>query len=209
MKQFSPRDIPNEAAQASEANMKLIYSGKTKEFTPELEEKITVKLAKLGRLAEIRGEREIHLIHRAERHLHRVEITMNFYDHALVGEGADADLPNAVTAAIDKLEKQLLKQRERWRDTHRDAKEVRSTKENWEAGTSAEPSSNGAAPGRGPDFKPRIFRVNYSEDRKPMTLAEAMLEIDGTDYVVFRNSDRNCLSVLVKRRDGHFDLIES
>jgi hypothetical protein len=43
-----------------------------------------------------------------------------------------------------------------------------------------------------------------------MTLEEAMLEIerDG-DYVVYRDSSRNCLSVLVRRADGNFDLIES
>ena len=188
-----------------EANMKLIYSGKTKDFTPELEEKIAVKLTKLSRLAEIRGEREIHLIHKSERHLHRVEITMNFYDHALIGEGSDSDIGTSATQAIEKLEKQLLKLRERWRDTHRDAKEVRQTKENWDGSTAsaaAQPAANGTG-------KPKIFRVNYNEGRKPMTIEEAMLEIDGTDYVVFRNSDRNCLSVLVKRPDGHFDLIES
>jgi putative sigma-54 modulation protein len=191
-----------------EAKMKLIYSGKTKDFTPELEEKITVKLAKLSRLSESRGEREIHLIHKTERHLHRVEITMNFYDHALVGEGSDADVSACAMQAIDKLEKQLLKQRERWRDTHRDAKEVRQTKENWDESAPAVSALNGIQPANG-IARPKIFRVNYNEDRKPMTLDEAMLEIDGTDYVVFRNSDRNCLSVLVKRPDGNFDLIES
>lgn len=188
--------------------MKLIYSGKTKEFTPELEEKITIKLAKLSRLVESRGEREIHLIHKTERRLHRIEITMNFYDHALVGEGSDADLPTSALQAIEKLEKQLLKQRERWRDTHRDAKEVRQSKENWDSEGVPSSGANGIAPAGG-GAKPKVFRVNYNDGSKPMTLDEAMLEIDGTDYVVFRNSDRNCLSVLVKRTDGNFDLIES
>lgn len=190
--------------------MKLIYSGKTKDFTPELEEKLAVKLTKLSRLAETRGEREIHLIHRSERHLHRVEITMNFYDHALVGEGSDPDVSASACQAIEKLEKQLLKLRERWRDTHRDAREVRQTKENWqEPATSAPAKANTNGTASAGAGKPKIFRVNYNEGRKPMTLEEAMLEIDGTDYVVFRDSDRNCLSVLVKRPDGHFDLIES
>ena len=188
--------------------MKLIFSGKTKEFTPDLEEKITIKLAKLGRLAETRGEREIHLIHKMERHLHRIEVTMNFHDHALIGEGSDGDLAVSACDAIEKLEKQLLKQRERWRDTHRDAKEVRQSKENWENAADADIAANGGA-GKNGGAKPKVFRVNYDDGRKPMTLDEAMLEIDGTDYVVFRNSDRNCLSVLVKRTDGHFDLIES
>jgi hypothetical protein len=113
-----------------------------------------------------------------------------------------------VNGAIEKLEKQLKKEKERWRDVHRDAKEVRSTKENWEGGSESGASPNGATANQ-TGFKPKIFRVNYQEDSKPMTLEEAMLEIDGTDYVVFRNAERNCLSVLVKRRDGHLDLIES
>src|SRR5947209_10513983 len=192
--------------------MKLIYSGKTREFTPELEARILTKLSKLSKVAEQRGEREVHFVHQMERHLHKVEILMNFYDHPLVGEGHDEDLAVALTQAADKLEKQLLKQRDRWRDTHRDAKGVRSGKENWEesAETAQAPApadiSKKTANGSG--RKPKVFRVNYDEDRKPMTLEEAMLEIDGTDYVVFRNSDRNCLSVLIKRADGNFDLVE-
>ena len=193
--------------------MKLIYSGKTKEFTPELEEKVAAKFAKLGKLVEQRGEREIHLTHQVERHLHKVEIVMNFYDHALVGESADADLPTAVHAAIEKLEKQLIKLRARWRDTHRDAKSVRSTKESWDETPSADEKVSSAAStgsGNGAARKPKIFRVNYTENRKPMTLDEAILEMEkGVDYFVYRDSDHNCLSVLVRRLDGNFDLIES
>jgi ribosome hibernation promoting factor len=192
--------------------MKLIYSGKTRDFTPDLEARILTKLSKLSKIAEQRGEREVHFVHQMERHLHKVEFLMNFYDHPLVGEGVDADLTVALTQAAEKLEKQLLKQRDRWRDTQRDAKGVRSEKENWDG---TEPvatlpvDSAGAKVGtNGTARKPKVFRVNYEEDRKPMTLDEALLEIDGTDYVVFRNSDRNCLSVLIKRADGNFDLVE-
>ena len=39
-----------------EDTMRLIYSGKTKDFTPQLEEKISGKLAKLSKLLEQRGE---------------------------------------------------------------------------------------------------------------------------------------------------------
>jgi hypothetical protein len=43
-----------------------------------------------------------------------------------------------------------------------------------------------------------------------MTLEEAMLEMgENRDYLVYRDAERECLSVLVRRRDGHFDLIES
>lgn len=194
--------------------MKLIYSGKTKEFTPELEKKVTAKLSKLSKVVEQRGEREIHLTHQVERHLHKIEIVMTFYDHGLAGAGVDPDLPTAVNHAIEKLEKQLLKLRTRWRDTHRDAKGVRSTKEDWENNTASEennsPKPAAALGGNGTGRKPRVFRVNYREGRKPMTLDEALLELekDG-DYVVYRDSSRGCLSVLVRRPDGNFDLIES
>ena len=188
--------------------MRLIYSGKTKEFTPELEEKVTAKLGKLGKLVEQRGEREIHLTHQLQRNLHKIEVTLNFYDHALAGEGVDGDLPTAINHAFENVEKQLLKVRARWRDTQRDAKGVRSTKESWEEAAPSEKDDNPAA--NGSTRKPKIFRVNYNDGHKPMTVEEAMLEMGtNTDYVVYRDSDRDCLSVLVRRPDGNFDLIES
>ncbi len=195
--------------------MKLIVSGKTKDFTPELEEKFSAKISKLSKFIERRGEREAHVTHQIERHLHRVEVIVNFYDHVLVGEGVDPDLDTALCDAVEKLEKQIVKLRSRWRDTHRDAKGVRSTKEDWDNGqpaaaetanTSLKAKSNGQ-----PAVRPKIFRVDYNEGRKPMTLQEAILEMqrDRDDYIVYRDSARNCLSVLVRRPDGNFDLIES
>lgn len=194
--------------------MKLIYSGKTKEFTPELEKKVSVKLAKLSKFVEQRGEREIHLTHQVERHLHKIEITLNFYDHAMVGEGVDADLPTAVHGAIEKLEKQLLKLRTRWRDTHRHGKSGVSAKEGWAETVPVDREPLVEKPPKvsrnRAERKPKIFRVDYREDRKPMTLDEALLEMEKeVDYVVYRDSKRNCLSVLLRRPDGNFDLIES
>ena len=190
--------------------MKLIYSGKTKDFTPELEEKIEGKLSKLSKHVEQRGEREAYITHQTERHLHKISIEVKFHDHAVVAEGADSDCEAAACEAIEKLEAKILKLRERWRDTRRDPKGVRDSKENWDqavpvAAAGAKPAVNGT-----PSRKPRVFHVNYDDGRKPMTLDEALLEIESSDdYVVYRDADKNCLSVLVRRSDGNFDLIES
>ncbi|HEX4164493.1 MAG TPA: ribosome-associated translation inhibitor RaiA [Bryobacteraceae bacterium] len=193
--------------------MKLIVSGKTKDFTPELEEKVTAKIAKFSKMIEQRGEREAHVTHQVERHLHRIEVIVNFYDHVLVGEGLDADLDAALCHAVEKLEKQVVKLKNRWRDTHRDAKAVRTTKESWEAnGSSPETAKSAVLDQRSNgNGRPKIFHVDYNENRKPMTLEEALLEMqrETDDYVVYRDSSRNCLSVLVRRPDGNFDLIES
>ena len=203
--------------------MKLIFSGKTKDFTPGLQEKFSAKLAKISKLVERRGEREAHVMHQMQRHLHKVEVVVNFYDHALVGEGSDADLDKALISAATKLEKQVLKLRGRWRDTHRDAKSVRSSKENGQEGPSAhvvarekmavaKPSAKAKAKANGASkpAKPKIYRVDYGEDHKPMSLEEAIMEMESTiNYFVYRDASRDCMSVLVRRPDGNLDLIES
>ncbi len=201
--------------------MKLIVSGKTKEFTPQIQEKFSAKLAKLSNFVERRGEREAHVTHHMERHLHKVELIVNFYDHSLVGEGSEADLDTALCGAVEKLEKQASKLRAKWRDTHRDVKHVRSDKETFGGTTAiaapqaapvkpakAQKADGKVRPAAAP--KPKLFRVNYDEDRKPMTLEEATLEMEsGANYVVYRDCDRNRLSMLIRRPDGHLDLIEA
>jgi ribosome hibernation promoting factor len=191
--------------------MKLIYSGKTKEFTPELEGKVGGKLSKLSKFIEQRGEREAYITHHLERYLHKVKIKVQFYDHALLGEGSDTDLETALCQAIEKLEVQIVELRKRWRETHRDAKGIRSSKETWggqETGNTAAPESVPVQT-NGLPRKPKIFRVNY-DGRKPMSIEEALIEMESeSDYFVYRDAGRNCLSVLVRRPDGNFDLIES
>ena len=119
--------------------MKLIVSGKTKDFTPELEQKFAAKISKLAKLIERRGEREAHVTHQVERHLHHVEVIINFYDHSLIGAGVNADLDTALGEAVEKIEKQIVKVKTKWRDTHRDPEATRSTKEDWDSGPNAIP----------------------------------------------------------------------
>jgi putative sigma-54 modulation protein len=55
-----------------------------------------------------------------------------------------------------------------------------------------------------------VFRVNNQQRRKPMTLDEAVMQMEkDQDYLVYRDAQNESISVLVRRRDGHFDLIES
>ena len=42
-----------------------------------------------------------------------------------------------------------------------------------------------------------------------MTLDEALLEMDDArDYMVYRDAATDRVAVLIRRRDGHFDLVE-
>jgi putative sigma-54 modulation protein len=179
--------------------MKVTYRGIQRELSPKIQEKLDVKFGKLSKLLEKRGEKEAHVVVTTERHLHNAEITLQFYDHQLVGVGSDSDLFAAMSAALEKLEKQAVKQRAKWREGRRHNG----------TGPASEPEP---APAAAREVTParRVFRVNHHRQRKPMTLDEAILEMEsGREYMVYRDAERECLSVLVRRRDGNFDLIES
>src|ERR1700730_11589430 len=100
--------------------MKISYTGRHEEFPPKQRAKLEAKIQKLSKMMmERKGEKEAHVILSQERFLRKVEITMNAWDHALVGVGTDTDLATAALAAVDRLEKQILKVRAKLRDTQR------------------------------------------------------------------------------------------
>ena len=99
--------------------MKISYTGKSEEIPTRQRAKLEAKLQKLAKVLEQRGEKEAHVVLTQQRFLHKVEITMNAWDHALVGIASDGDIAVAAHEAFARLEKQLLKLRSRWRDTKR------------------------------------------------------------------------------------------
>ena len=99
--------------------MKISYTGKSEEIPARQRTKLEAKLQKLSKVVEQRGEKEAHVVLTQQRFLHKVEITMNAWDHALVGIATNGDVAVAAHEAFDRLEKQLLKLRTRWRDTKR------------------------------------------------------------------------------------------
>lgn len=186
--------------------MKVTYRGLKQELPQKFQEKLDAKFGKLSKLLEKRGEKEAHVVMTTERHLHNAEITLQFYDHQLVGEGSDGDAFTAISTALDKLEKQAVKTRGKWREKARrsngtgPAASLKSAKE--KEAVVAEPAPTTSSH--------RVFKVNHLNRRKPITLDEAVIEMEnGREYVVYRDADRQCLSVLVRRKDGNFDLIES
>ena len=199
--------------------MKVTYKGMPHALLPKIQQKLDAKFAKLAKLLDGRGEREAHVIVTQERRMCCAEITLQFHDHKLVGKASDADLFLALSMSLEKLDSQAVKQRAKWRTTHRRngpgvsraGEDVRAEPRREAPEKVAAAASSSKA--RELDGK-RVFRVNGVGRRKPMTLDEALLEMEqNRDYLVYRDADREAqregLSVLVRRRDGHFDLIES
>ena len=182
--------------------MKITYTGRQVELKPAQLKKLEGVFSKIGKLLDGRRECEAHVILSLERHSHHAEATVNYYGHQLVGIGSSTDLFTAIHSAAEKLEKQAVKARTKWRDTKRTPR----TKE-----AAAEPEVE-AAPESEPEAETdrRVYRVNHHDKRKPMTLDEALLVMDAKrDYLVYRDAETDRVSVLVRRRDGNFDLVEA
>ncbi|MGC9948261.1 MAG: ribosome-associated translation inhibitor RaiA [Bryobacteraceae bacterium] len=179
--------------------MKITYTGRQVELAPGQLKRIEAQFAKVGKLLDGREQREAHVVLSLERHLHQAEVTVNYYSHKLVGIGSNVELTTAIHSAIEKLEKQTIKVRAKWRDNKR-------TPRKEEAPAPVEP----AAEPEEPDNERRVNRINHHERRKPMTLEEALLQMEkGADYLVYRDAETSRVAVLVRRRDGNFDLIEA
>ena len=178
--------------------MKITYTGRQVELAPAQLKKIEAQFAKVGKLLDGREQSEAHVVLSLERHLHQAEITVNYHNHELVSIGSNVDLITAIHSAIEKLEKQSIKVRAKWRDNKR-------TPRKEEAAAAPEPAVEPE-----PETERRIFHINHHERRKPMTLEEALMEMEkGADYLVYRDAQTSRVAVLVRRRDGHFDLIEA
>ena len=180
--------------------MKITYTGIKHELSAKLQAKLDAKFAKLSKFLEKRGEKEAHVVITSVRHLYKAEITIQFYDHQLVSVASDADLFTALYNAVEKLEAQAVKNRGKWREKHR--------RKN---GASAPESlSSTAETARQTSPVPvNVKRAKAPSNRKPMTLEEAVLEMDqDRDYLIYRDAENENISVLVRRRDGKLDLIE-
>jgi putative sigma-54 modulation protein len=213
--------------------MKLIFKGKAEDFTVSQEGKLRARLLKLGKTVEHRGEREARAIVTKERHLNNVELTLSAFDHSLAVKGSDRDLFTAVNQAIDKLEKQLQKMATKWRTTKRHKEAPHRTPEEAEATGNAvllgkpvvslrklqtakaakvKPQTGSAQPKQRTVTMSRsveVFHVTRHDGRKPMTLEEAMMEIGERDaYLSYIDAETDRVTVLLRRKDGHFDLVE-
>src|SRR5260370_6765898 len=103
----------------SRCSMKITYTGRQVELAPAQLNKLQSRFAKIGKLLDGKEERDAHVILSLERKMHKAEATINYYGHQLVGVSSSADLFTAIHLAAEKLEKQCVKARTKWRDAKR------------------------------------------------------------------------------------------
>jgi putative sigma-54 modulation protein len=187
--------------------MKVTYTGRQVELAPAQLKKLEARFGKIGKLLSGKRECETHVVLSTERHLHHAEATIRYFDQQLVGQGSSPELFEAIYGSAEKLEKQAVKARTKWLDKKRGPRPVieepapeppKATGKKKAAAAAAEPAKDRL-----------IYHVDNHKKRKPMTLEEAILEMDGRDYLVYRDSKTEKMVTLIRRRDGHFDLVEA
>jgi len=192
--------------------MRITYTGRQVELAPAQIKKLEAQCVKLGKMLDgQKSECEARIVLSHERHLHKAEVTVKYHDHSMVSLADDSDLFTAIHGAIEKLEKQAIKVRAKWRDSKRVPR-----KENLPVGHPAKAAAppakvkvKTATHGKN-GAKARVNHIGEGQVRKSMTLEEAIAAMGGDrDYLTFLDPKTGAVNVLVRRRDGHFDLVEA
>lgn len=109
-----------------------------------------------------------------------------------------ADLPGALAAVFDRLETQATRERARQKD-HKGKAPARAV------GTETASEDGGSENAAGERRIVKTTRIPI----KPMSAEEAALELEDSlhEFIVFHDASSERVSVLYKRKDGHFGLI--
>jgi len=155
---------------------------------------------KLGKLTKFLEEPiEIRVILDEIKHHKVVDIHTSHRFGVLQATEETDTFENAIKIAIDKIEKQALRSRQKAKARKRRNNKVGGDK--WPLEILA-PDSLAAGDG------PRIVE-SIQLSIKPMNLEEAALELQSSEnqFVVFRDADSDRVSVLYRRRDKNYGLI--
>ena len=175
--------------------MRIDFTGRQIEITPDLRQYTEERLRKLTRI--LRDGYDVHVILTAEKHRRIAEITLKFRDHILVGMQETADARTSLNGALDKLERQAVRWLERRRTRKRRPKPTSVILVNILGVERA-------------DHKERRVLETERIPIKPMTIDEAIeaLDMAHAGVVVFRNPETERVNVLYQRPDGNLGLIE-
>lgn len=166
------------------------------EVTPAIRAHVEDHFGKLDHIFNDSTARA-HVIIDVEKNRQIGEILVHWREHTLTARDTNADMYQALSRAIAKIEKQAIRLKKKIIDGRQKAKPTASVAPQPDGNVVASPNS------------PRIVNARrYSV--KPMTPEEAALRLadDPDQFLVFRDADTQRIGVIYKRKDGNFGLIE-
>ena len=144
---------------------------------------------------------EAHVTLSLERYLHHADINLHAGQFHVRGKEKSEDMYASIDMAIDKIERQLKKHKERLKN-HRPAHihqhgPVRVRYEVF----SAKDEADGIP-------QPEVLRSDEFL-AKPMSVEEALMQMDllNNDFLVFTRPESSDVNVIYRRKDGNFGLI--
>lgn len=175
--------------------MKFEYTGRHIEVTPALRAHVEEHFGRLDHLFDGKPTKA-HVIIEVERGRHRSEIVVHWRNEVLTAASSLSDMYQSLAQTIGKIEKQALRIKNKVIDKSHKAKKV------------GEITAQRAALKPSP-ASPRIISARRYPV-KPVTAEEAalLLEDEANDFLVFRNSENERISIIYKRKDGNYGLIE-
>ena len=185
------------------------YTGRHIDVTPALRAHVEEHFGKLGQLFEGSTTARAHVIIDVVKNRHIAEILLHWREHTLTARDTNADMYQALARCIDKIEKQALKLRKKLIERRQTATPMSAVAPDATAPTASDEAAAAASDDGDGRRQPRIIAARRYKV-KPMTAEEAVMSLadDGDQFVVFRDSDTDRLSVLYKRKDGNYGLIQ-
>jgi putative sigma-54 modulation protein len=196
--------------------MSVEYTGRQYEVTPAVRKQIDQGLAKLHKILGTAFKTNVILA--AEKHRHVAEITITVRTHPIVGIAEAGDMISAVGEALERIERQALKYKGRWRDKKRHPRrkwngEATAVEQRVAVGenvATAVPVVVHTYPAVVRTAEAHVTRDDSSVALRPLTLEEAIKEAEfrDRDVFVFRDNQGR-VKVLHRTRDGKLELIEA
>ncbi|MBE6159091.1 MAG: ribosome-associated translation inhibitor RaiA [Firmicutes bacterium] len=174
--------------------MKLQVHGDKVSVTPAIHAYIEEKLAKLDKYFEDPDNVTATVRVRVRNLEQIIEVTIPTKDFTLRREESDEDLYASIDLVVDKLERQIRKNKTRFERKYKDSS-VAMVKYDFEADNNEVSDS-------------KIVK-RKEIDTKPMSEEEAILQAEllNHDFFVFKNINEDCVSVLYERKDGNYGII--
>jgi len=181
--------------------MRIEFTGRNAALSAAFEEYASKKLAHLTRLAAKVGT--VRVVVAEQRGRKDVEITADLDGTLIRSEVKGPDERAGFDAALDKLERQVTKYKARFQ------RRRRSQRHAAEAGAEPPEPEPEAGETEEEGAEPHVARTK-TVALKPMSPEEAALQMEllGHDFFLFRNAESELVSVVYRRTDGDYGLIE-
>ena len=177
--------------------MKLNIRGDKLVVTDSIKAYIEEKVNKLNKYFD-NDDIEAKIVIKVANNREIIEVTIPTNKYTLRAEERNEDLYAAIDLVVDKLERQIRKNKTKLNDRYKKESFMDFNFDFIEEFENAKDEEE-------------LIVKRKAIDIKPMDEEEAILQMEllNHDFFVFKNLDEECTSVLYKRKDGKFGIINS